>query len=72
MPRTALEATLRARPIQDPTASLRGLLEFTRLHPKFTPLILCEKEGLASADRIGVAAIEWREFLLSGPLTGKR
>jgi predicted AAA+ superfamily ATPase len=48
-------------------ASLRGLLEFTRRHPKFTPLIVCDKEGLAGAERIGVQAIEWAEFLLSGP-----
>ncbi|MBI2456136.1 MAG: ATP-binding protein [candidate division NC10 bacterium] len=52
-------------------ASLRGLLEFTRRHPKFTPLIVCAKEGLANADRMGVGAIEWREFLLSGPPTGR-
>jgi len=53
-------------------ASLRGLLDFTRRHPKFTPLIVCEKAGLSSADRVGVQAIEWSKFLLSGPPTGKR
>lgn len=46
---------------------LRGLLEFTRRHPEFTPLLVCDETGRATADRAGIAAVTWREFLLAGP-----
>jgi predicted AAA+ superfamily ATPase len=46
---------------------LTGLLEFTRRHPAFKPLVICSAGGLATAARAEIAAIPWQEFLLSGP-----
>ena len=54
---------------------LTGLLEFTRRHPAFKPLVICNAGGLATAERAEIAAITWQDFLLAGPpgiaLTGK-
>jgi len=49
---------------------LTGLLEFTRRHPGFKPLVICSSSGLATAARAEVAAITWQEFLLDGPPGG--
>ena len=46
---------------------LTGLLEFTRRHPAFKSLVICSADGLATAERVDIAAITWQEFLLSGP-----
>lgn len=46
---------------------LRGLLEFTRRHPEYRPLLICAASGRAAAARAGVQAIPWRDFLLAGP-----
>ena len=46
---------------------LTGLLEFTRRHPAFKPLVICSAGGLASAERAEIPAITWQEFLLTGP-----
>jgi predicted AAA+ superfamily ATPase len=46
---------------------LTGLLEFTRRHPAFKPLVICSTGGLATAERAEIAASTWQEFLLSGP-----
>jgi hypothetical protein len=46
---------------------LTGLLEFTRRHPAFKPLVICSTGGLATAERAEIAAIKWQEFLLAGP-----
>ena len=46
---------------------LTGLLEFTRRHPAFKPLVICSAGGLATAERAEIAAIAWQEFLLAGP-----
>lgn len=43
---------------------LRGLLEFVRRYPRFTPLVLCAETQVAAAAELGVRAMEWREFLL--------
>jgi len=51
---------------------VRGLLEFTRRFPKYRPLILCNPDDLRAAARLGVSATSWRQFLLTGPLTGPR
>ncbi len=48
-------------------ADLQGLAEFTRRHPRFGALLICGEEGKAVAERAGLRAIHWREFLLSGP-----
>lgn len=46
---------------------LRALGEFTRRHPAFRPLVLCDEGGKAAAEKAGFAAQGWREFLLGGP-----
>jgi hypothetical protein len=46
---------------------LTGLLEFTRRHPAFGPLVICSAGGLATAERAESPAITWQEFLLAGP-----
>jgi hypothetical protein len=46
---------------------IRGLLEFTRRTPKFAPLLVCDRNQLAAAARLGVAAIHWEQFLMQGP-----
>jgi hypothetical protein len=48
-------------------SDLKGLLEFTRRHPPFRPLVLCDRADLPTAARAGVEAITWQEFLLGGP-----
>jgi hypothetical protein len=49
------------------TTDLKGLLELTRRHPQLRPLVVCDPSGRAVADRAGVAAMTWQEFLLRGP-----
>lgn len=52
---------------------LAGLLEFTRRHPRFRPLALCDEAYVDVARRAGVDACTWAEFLWSGPPgTGER
>jgi predicted AAA+ superfamily ATPase len=46
---------------------LTGLLEFTRRHPVFKPLVICSTGGLATAERAEIPAITWQAFLLAGP-----
>lgn len=46
---------------------LAGLLEFTRRHPRFTPLVLGGPEGQAPSERAGVRWLDWRDWLVSGP-----
>jgi predicted AAA+ superfamily ATPase len=47
-------------------ADLRGLSEFTRRHPRYQPLILCDAAAIPTAERLGVAAMQWSQFLLDG------
>lgn len=47
---------------------LAGLLEFARRHPRFRPLVLCERSALAVARQVGAEAQVWEKFLLDGPL----
>ena len=49
------------------SADLKGIGELTRRNPGFRPLILCNEEARSTLDRTGLAAMAWREFLLSGP-----
>lgn len=49
-------------------ADLRGLSEFTRRHSGYRPLVICEKAGCAAAERAGIEAIVWQDFLLKGQL----
>jgi predicted AAA+ superfamily ATPase len=48
------------------TADLHGLLEFTRRHPNFRSLLICDSAALSIADRAGVEAATWRNFLVHG------
>jgi hypothetical protein len=48
-------------------SDLRGLLEFSRRHPRYRPLVACDPKRGAVAERAGVTGISWREFLLRGP-----
>lgn len=47
-------------------SDLTGLLELTRRHPRLVPLVVCAAAGRAAAERAGVAAVTWQEFLLRG------
>jgi predicted AAA+ superfamily ATPase len=46
---------------------LGGIAEFTRRHPAFRPLVLCEESAHPTVQRAGFAAMTWRNFLLTGP-----
>jgi hypothetical protein len=46
---------------------LQGLLEFTRRHSRFRPLVLTGRGGALAARRAGVESMPWSKFLLGGP-----
>jgi len=46
---------------------LNGLLEFVRRFPRFKPLVVCDAEARAIAERLGVPATTWQRYLLEGP-----
>jgi predicted AAA+ superfamily ATPase len=46
---------------------LIGLLEFTRRHQGWKPLVICSASGCATAERAEIPAISWQDFLLAGP-----
>lgn len=48
-------------------ADLRGLLECGSRLPGFRPLLVCDSSGRPAAERAGIEAVTWREFLLAGP-----
>jgi len=48
-------------------ADLTGLLEFVRRFPRFKPLVICNAGARATAERAGVLAMTWQEYLLQGP-----
>ena len=47
--------------------NLKGLLEFCRRNPKFRPLVITAPGDEVIAQRHGLAALSWKEFLMSGP-----
>lgn len=49
------------------TGDLRGLLEFNRRFPSYRPLVVCHTAGRKAAERAGVDATDWGDFLLAGP-----
>ncbi len=49
------------------SADLAGLHEFTRRYPKYRPLVLCDPEQSRVAERAGLAAMDWADFLRTGP-----
>jgi hypothetical protein len=51
---------------------VRGLGEFTKRYPSYRPLIICAENGLAAARRLGIDAVDWREFLVTGPMQAGR
>ncbi|HUL60816.1 MAG TPA: ATP-binding protein [Anaeromyxobacteraceae bacterium] len=46
---------------------LQAVLELVRRHPELRPLVICDDAGLATAERGGVPAMTWQEFLLGRP-----
>ncbi|MGH2830704.1 MAG: ATP-binding protein [Actinomycetota bacterium] len=48
-------------------ADLTGLLEFCRRFPRFRPLVVCDADRTGIAERVGVPAIGWPDFLHDGP-----
>jgi hypothetical protein len=48
-------------------AALRGVAEFARRHPKYRPLVLCDADQQTTVQRLGLAAMSWRRYLLEGP-----
>jgi hypothetical protein len=47
---------------------LRGLGEFTRRFPEYRPLVVCEPDEQGPAERLGIAAMSWQDFLWAGPV----
>jgi len=45
---------------------LRGLLEFCRRYPRFTPLVLMGADAHNAVEMAGVRSMAWRDFLLGG------
>ena len=48
------------------STGLRGLMEFSKRHRRFQPLVLCDPDYRMVADRLGIAALDWRWFLIHG------
>jgi predicted AAA+ superfamily ATPase len=48
-------------------ADLAGLFEFNRRHPRYRPLVVGVRGGLGVAERLGLSAMTWQDFLLHGP-----
>ena len=51
--------------------ALRGLLEFCRRNPAFTPLVISAPGDEEIARRHGLASVNWEDFLISGPGKGQ-
>lgn len=48
-------------------ADLKGLLEFTRRHPSYRPLVLTAPGDEPLATTLGLPAMSWKTFLAAGP-----
>jgi len=48
-------------------SELKALLELVRRHTELRPLVICDESGRPTAERAGVQAISWQDFLLNGP-----
>jgi hypothetical protein len=46
---------------------LTGLREFVRRFPSYRPLVVCNEEGMMTAEKAGVAGMTWSQFLWEGP-----
>ena len=49
---------------------LRGLGEFVRRFPEYRPLMICQPGEEGAAERLGIAAMSWQDFLWQGPAKG--
>jgi predicted AAA+ superfamily ATPase len=49
------------------STDLRGLLEFCKRYPQYRPLVVTAPGQQSAVNRLGVAAVTWTDFLLSGP-----
>jgi predicted AAA+ superfamily ATPase len=49
------------------SSDIRGLIEFSRRNPSFSALVLCSPSSVTTAERAGVAAQTWMDFLNNGP-----
>jgi uncharacterized protein len=49
------------------STGLRGLAEFARRFPRYRPLVVTDAPGERLARRLGLDAISWQRFLVSGP-----
>ena len=47
--------------------ALKGLLEFCRRNPKFTPLVITAPGSESSPRRHGIRGVSWEKFLIAGP-----
>jgi uncharacterized protein len=48
--------------------ALKGLLEFCRRNPKFTPLVITAPGSESAPGRHGILSVSWEEFLIAGPV----
>jgi hypothetical protein len=46
---------------------LRGLAEFVRRFPEYRPLVICQPSEEPAVERLGIAAMDWQDFLWKGP-----
>ncbi len=46
---------------------LKALLELVRRNPELRPLVICDEPGRPTAERAGIQAISWQDFLWNGP-----
>jgi predicted AAA+ superfamily ATPase len=47
--------------------ALSGLGEFARRFPEYRPLVICQPGEQGAAERLGIAAMSWQDFLWQGP-----
>lgn len=48
-------------------SDLRGVAEFVARHRGYRPLLVCDGPERRVAQRLGIAAVAWPDFLLAGP-----
>ncbi|MDE3103498.1 MAG: ATP-binding protein [Chloroflexota bacterium] len=46
---------------------VRALSEFARRHPRYRPLVITDARARPSVERYGIDAVDWQDFLVSGP-----
>jgi uncharacterized protein len=43
-----------------------GVMEFCRRNPEYNPLVLCDEDHVNTAGKVGIKAIDWKEYLWAG------